>query len=263
LHELIKRAKQSTLLIRPGVVLTIPLGLTSVERKAVNEFIGDLGARETHLVYEPVASAVGGGLPVDLPAASMVVNIGGGSISAVVIAIGGLVKYNSARIGSNAIDTAIIRYLRDHHNFYVGRQTAEWVKINFAEAVKQSRDRKFDIRGQDLANGIPKTLSVSLSEIRNAIQKPVTNIVKVIQQLLESVPPELSGDLVDRGMLLTGGGSLLKGLDAYITKLTGVTVMIAKNAQTAAVEGAGRMLDDFKLYRKFFVDENEPDSRRG
>jgi len=257
LQEFIKRTKRSTILIRPGVVLTIPMGLTSVERKAVHEFIGELGAREIHLVYEPFAAAIGAGLPVDVPKASMLVNIGGGSISAVVISISGIVNQASERIGSRAVDNVIIRYLRDRHNFYIGGQTAEWIKINFALAKKITRDKKFFIRGQDLKNGIPKTLTISTDEIREAVKKPLKDMLRVIQHLLENVPPELSGDLVDRGMTLTGGGALLQGSDGLITDATGIKVRIAPNAQTAAVEGSGRMLNDFKYYSKFFVENIE------
>ncbi len=257
IQEFIKRAKRSTILIRPGVVMTIPMGLTSVERKAVQEFVGALGAREIHLVYESFAAAIGGGLPVDVPKASMLVNVGGGSVSAVVISISGIVTHESRRVGSNAIDHAIVRYLREEHNFFIGSQTAEWIKINFGQAKKTGRDHKFKVRGQDLANGIPTTLPVSTAEIREAIHKPVNDMLKVIQHMLENVPPELSGDLVDRGMLLTGGGALLAGLDELITDATGIRVRIAPNTMTAAVEGAGRMLDDFKQYGKFFIDNVE------
>ncbi len=257
IQEFIKYAKRTTILIRPGVILTIPMGLTSVERKAVHEFIGELGARETHLVFEAFAAAIGAGLPVDVPKASMLVNVGGGSISAVVISISGIVSQSSARVGSNAIDIAIIRYLRDQHNFYIGGQTAEWIKINYAQAKKTGRDSHITVRGQDLANSIPKTMTISTAEIRSAVQKPVQDMIKVIQRLLENVPPELSGDLVDRGMTLSGGGALLTGLSELITDTTGIKVRIAPNAQTAAVEGAGRMLDDFKYYAKFFVDSTE------
>lgn len=257
IQEFIKYAKRSTILIRPGVIMTIPMGLTSVERKAVHEFISELGARETHLVLEPFAAAIGAGLPVDVPKASMLVNVGGGSISAVVISISGIVTQASTRVGSATIDHAIIRYLRDQHNFYVGGQTAEWIKVNYAQAKKTGRDNQITVRGQDLANGIPKTLTVSTAEIREAAAKPVFDMLKVIQRILESVPPELSGDLVDRGMTLTGGGALLKGFDQLITDTTGIKVRIAPNAMTAAVEGSGRMLDDFKQYTKFFVDSME------
>jgi rod shape-determining protein MreB and related proteins len=253
IREFIRYAKQSTILIRPGIILTIQLGLTSVERKAVQEFVGVLGARDVNLVYEPFAAAVGAGLPVDVPKASMLVNIGGGATSAVVISISGIVSQASRRTGSKAIDTSIIRYLRDSHSFLIGGQTAEWIKINFAQARKIKRDKRFMVRGQDIALGVPKTISISTAEIREAIEKPVNDILKVIQQLLEHVPPELSGDLVDRGMTLTGGGALLHGFDQLITDMTGIKVRIAPNAQTAAVEGSGRMLDDFKFYNKFFV----------
>ena len=184
LQEFIKRTKRSTILIRPGVVLTIPMGLTSVERKAVHEFIGELGAREIHLVYEPFAAAIGAGLPVDVPKASMLVNIGGGSISAVVISISGIVNQASERIGSKAVDNAIIRYLRDRHNFNIGGQTAEWIKINFAQAKKTTRDKKFFIRGQDLKNRIPKTLTIGTDEISEAVRKPLKDMLRVIQHLL-------------------------------------------------------------------------------
>ncbi len=259
-QEYIRRAKRSTILIRPGVVLTIPLGLTSVERKAVQEFIADLGARETHLVFEPFAAAVGAGLPVDIPKASMLVNIGGGSTSAVVISMSGIVSQASRRIGSTDVDRAIARYLRDTHSFSVGDQTAEWIKINHAYAAKETRDHQITIRGQDITRGIPQLLTVSTREIREAVDKPISDMLGVVRRLLEVVPPELSGDLVDRGMILTGGGALLKGIDKYLSEATGVPVRIAPNALTASVEGAGRMLNDMKMYRKFFVGETDSES---
>ncbi len=257
IQEFIKLAKKFTILIRPGVILTIPLVLTSVEKKAVQEFIMELGARETYLIYEPFAAAVGAGLPVDVPKASMLVNIGGGSTSAIVISLSGIVTHNSERIGSGRIDNFIIRYLRDKHNFYIGHQTAEWVKINFAQATKIGRDNMFQIRGQDLVSSIPRMLSISTAEIREAINKPVKDMLRIILNLLEKVPPELSGDLVDRGMTLTGGGALLKGFDKLVTEHTGIKVRISPNAQTAAIEGAGRILGDLKFYNKYFVDDVE------
>ncbi len=256
-NEFIRIAKRSTILIRPGVVLTIPPKLTNVERRAVQEFVKELGAREIHLVYEPLAAAIGAGLPVDIPSASMIVSIGAGSISAAVISISGIVCLASERFGGNSVDTAIIRHLRERHNFSIGNQTAEWIKINYGNVVKTGRDRRFDIRGQDLARSIPRMLTVSTAEIREAISRPIVGMIKVLMSLLEKVPPELSGDLVDRGMTLTGGGSLLEGLGTLITTHTGVRTRIAPNALTAAVEGAGRMLEDFTLYRKFFVEAIE------
>ena len=256
-QEFIKRAKKTILLLRPGVVLTIQPSLTSVEKRAFNEFVKELGAREVHLVYEPLAAAIGAGLPVDVPKASMVVNMGGGSITAIVMSISGIVAMASERIGGKDIDAVILRYLRDQHNFYIGTQMSEWIKINFGQAMKIQRDRRFTVRGQDIALGIPHTRTISTKEIREAIAKPVSRMLKVILDLLEKVPPELSGDLVDRGMTLTGGGAYLKGFDRLITKRTGIKVQIAPNARTATIEGAGRMLDDFDIYRRFFVDDAE------
>lgn len=255
--EFIRVAKRSAILIRPGVVLTIPPKLTNVEKRAVGEFVRELGAREVHLVYEPLAAAVGSGLPVDIPSASMVVNIGAGTISAAVIAISGIVALATERLGSQTIDSAIVRHLREYHNFFIGNQTAEWVKINFGQAYKTTRDRRFEVRGQDLSRSVPKILTIGTAEVREAIAKPVGDMVKVVLRLLERVPPELSGDLVDRGMTLTGGGALLEGFDHLLREHTGIPVRIAPNALTAAVEGAGRMLDDFDLYRKFFVESLE------
>ena len=252
--EFIKLAKKSTILIRPGVVLTIPPALTSVEKRAFTEFVKDLGAREVNLVYEPLAAAIGAGLPVDMPKASMLVSMGGGSISAIVVSISGIVAMSSERIGGKVLDRYIVRYLREKHNFVIGDQTAEWIKINFGQAMKFERDKRFMIRGQDLTQGIPKTLSINNAEIREAIEKPVNDLLKVILNLLEKVPPELAGDLVDRGMTLTGGGAYLKGFDKLITERTGVKVRIASNAYTATIEGAGRMLNDLNLYKRFFVE---------
>ncbi len=255
IQEYIRRVKRSALLIRPGIVLSVPPGLTSVEKRAFREFVKDLGAHEIHLVYEPLAAAIGAGLPVDVPMASMIVNIGGGSISAIVISISGIVEMNAARVGGKVIDQHIVRYLKDKHNFLIGDQTAEWIKINFGQALKIERDRRFEVRGQDMAQGIPHTLNVGTGEIRDAIAKPVNRILRVILDLLERVPPELSGDLVDRGMTLTGGGAFLKGIDRLITERTGIKVHIAPNAITATVNGAGRMLDDFSLYKRFFIED--------
>ena len=255
--EFIKLAKRSTILIRPGVVLTIQPALTSVEKRAFTEFIKDIGARDVNLVYEPLAAAIGAGLPVDVPKASMVVNLGGGSISAIVISISGIVAMASEKVGGKVLDHYIVRYLRDMHNFVIGDQTAEWIKMNFGQAMKFERDKRFVIRGQDLSQGIPKTLTISTAEIREAIEKPVNDSLKIILNLLEKVPPELSGDLVDRGMTLTGGGAFLMGFDRLITERTGIKVQIASNACTATVEGAGRMLNDFNLYKRFFVDHTE------
>jgi rod shape-determining protein MreB and related proteins len=262
-NEFIRIAKRSAILIRPGVVLTIPPKLTNVERRAVREFVKELGAREIHLVYEPLAAAIGAGLPVDIPSASMIVSIGAGSVSAAVISISGIVCISSARAGGYAIDTAIARSLRERHNFSIGNQTAEWIKVTYGQAVKTGRDRRFEIRGQDLSRGIPTLLTVSTAEIRWAIARPVEDMMKVIMSLLEKVPPELSGDLVDRGMILTGGGALLEGLPPLITARTGIGVRIAPNALTAAAEGAGRMLDDFSLYKKFFVEAIEETENAG
>ncbi len=253
-NEFIRIAKRSAILIRPGVIITVPPKLTPVEKRAVREFIKDLGAREIHLVYEPMAAAIGVGMPVDIPSASMVVNIGAGSVSTAIISTGGIVAMASERSGGNAIDSAIVRYLRDRHNFSIGNQTAEWVKIHFGQALKTERDRRIEIRGQDLSRSIPGILTIGTAEIREAISRPVEEIVRVTLRLLERVPPELSADLVDRGMTLTGGGAHLSGLDLLIRERTGIPVRVAPNALTAAVEGAGRMLENFSLYRKFFVE---------
>ena len=253
--EFMRQAKRSTILIRPGVLLTIQPGLTSLEKRAFLDFIKELGAREVHLVYQPLAAAIGAGLPVDVPRASMVVNIGGGSITAIVISLSGIVAMASDKVGGKQIDNHIIRYLRENHNFCIGEQTAEWIKINYGQAMKVGRDSKIDIRGQDIIMGVPDTLSISTAEIREAISKPITKMLNVIRDLLERVPPELSADLVDRGMTLTGGGSLLTGLDRLITEKTGLTAKIAPNALTATIEGAGRMLADFNSFSRFFVQD--------
>jgi rod shape-determining protein MreB and related proteins len=194
---------------------------------------------------------------VDIPSASMLVNIGAGSISAVVISLGGIVSATAQRIGGITIDTAIIRHFREKHNFLIGCQTAEWVKIHYGQASKILKDKRFQIRGQDLAQGVPRILTTSTEELREAVAKPVEDLVKVIMHLLEKVPPELSSDLVDRGMTLAGGGAFLTGLDELIRMRTGIKTMTAPNARTAAVEGIGRMLDDFGSYCKFFADDSE------
>ena len=173
-------------------------------------------------------------------------SLGGGSVSAIVISISGIVAISSERIGGKVMDHYIVRYLRDKHNFVIGDQTAEWIKINFGQAMKINRDVKFKIRGQDIKQGIPHSISINTAEIREAIAKPVSSMLKVILDLLENVPPELSGDLVNRGMTLTGGGAFLKAFDKLISEKTGIKVRIAHNALTATIEGAGRMLNDLQ-----------------
>ncbi len=254
-QELIKFAKRSTILIRPGVLLTIQPGLTSVEKRAFMEFIRELGARELHLVYAPLAAAIGAGLPVDVPKANMLVNVGGGTTSAIIISLSGIVSMVSDRVGGKTIDSYIQRYIRDNHNFSIGEQMAEWIKINFGQAMKIGRGKRFMIRGLDVAQGIPQTLLVSTAEISEAIAKPVHRMLKVVLDLLEEVPPELSGDLVDRGMNLTGGGAYLQGFDKLISEHTGIKVHIPPKAQEATIEGAGRMLNDFTQFSRFFVDD--------
>ena len=253
LNEFLRIARRSIMLIRPSLIITIPMGITEVEKRAVVQLGKGLGAREIFLVYKIVAAAIGAGLPVDIPGASMIVNVGGSTTSIAVISLSGIVEEVSVRMGGKQIDQAIIRHFREEHNFLIGEQTSEWLKINYGSAIPKKSTRQMKIRGQDISLGIPRTFKVSVNEIQRAMARSVHVVLNCILQLLEKLPPELSSDLLDRGCTLTGGGSLLNNLGKLIEQNTGLHASLAPDAPTAAVEGIGQMLDDFSRYSKFFV----------
>jgi rod shape-determining protein MreB len=233
-------------------VISIPSGITPVEKRAVKESAESAGAREVYLIEEPMAAAIGVGLPITEPSGNMIVDIGGGTTEVAVISLSGIVYCNSVRIAGDRIDEAIIQYIKRKYNLLIGERTAELVKITIGSAYPVENEQEIDmeIKGRDLVGGIPKTLEISSKDIREAIAEPVNAIVDSVRLALERTPPELAADIVDKGIVLSGGGALLKNLDLLIKEVTRLPVIVADNPLTAVVEGAGRVLDEMKLLRE-------------
>jgi rod shape-determining protein MreB and related proteins len=237
---------------RPRIVISIPSGITPVEKRAVKESAESAGAREVYLIEEPMAAAIGVGLPITEPSGNMVVDIGGGTTEVAVISLAGIVYCNSVRIAGDKIDEAIIQYIKRKYNLLIGERTGEMIKIEIGSAYPfpNEQEMSMEIKGRDLVGGIPKTLEVSSKDIREAIAEPVNAIVDSVRIALERTPPELAADIVDKGIVLSGGGALLRNLDLLIREVTRLPVIVAENPTTAVVEGAGRVLDEVTLLKE-------------
>jgi rod shape-determining protein MreB and related proteins len=237
-------------LFKPIVMVSVPYGVTSVEKRAVREAVLAAGAREAYLIWEPLAAAIGAGLPVGTPAGDMVVNIGGGITEAAVLTMNNIVRAESGRVGGLRQDDAIISYIRRKYNLSIGQPTAESVKIQVGAAVDIVEEMSMEIQGRDNVSGLPRTISVSTGEVVEALAEPLAMIAGVVKSVLGNTPPELASDIIDRGIVLTGGGALLRGLDQYLTRETGVPVYRADNAMIAVATGAGRALEDPAILRR-------------
>jgi rod shape-determining protein MreB len=248
LTHFIRKARRFKRLWSPRVVIGVPSEITPVERRAVQEACAKTS--EVHLVQQPVMAAVGAGLPIAEPVGNMIVDIGGGTTDVAVISMAGIVYAHSVRVAGNAMDEMIIDHVRRRHNLLIGERTAEEIKIEIGSAFPLANEMRIEVQGRDLVRGIPGRATVTDSEIREALSGCVASIVSAIRLALENTPPELSGDICDRGMVLAGGGALLKNLDARIHKETGVPVLIADDPLLSVVTGAGKMLDDFGLLRR-------------
>ncbi len=236
-------------LFKPTVGISVPYGVTSVERRAVHEAAIQAGAREALLIPEPLAAAVGAGLPVNTPAGNMVLGLGGGISQAGVVAMNGIVVADSVRVGGGRLDEAIINYVRRKYNLVIGMPTAESVKIQIGAAVDLPQEMTMEIQGRDQVGGLPRTITISTGEVVEAIQEPLVEIAQVMRTVLERTPPELASDIIDRGIMLTGGGALLRGIDQYLTQHTGVPAYRAENPIVATAVGAGRALNNLALLR--------------
>jgi len=243
LRYFIKKVHSRRVLVRPAMVVAIPSGITEVEKRAVRDSAEKAGARSVDLIEEPKAAAVGAGLPVEDPAGNMIVDIGGGTTEFAVISLGGIVYSQSIRIAGDEMDEAIIDYLGKTYNLMIGERTAEEIKIRIGSAYSLDEELSMDVRGRDLISGLPKTITVTSVEIREALQGPVRAIVDGSKSTLEHTPPELAADLIDRGIVMAGGGALLRGLDKLIAEETGLPVHIADDPLTAVVLGTGKTLD--------------------
>ena len=237
----------------PEVMLSVPYGVTSVEKRAVHEAAVRAGAREAYLLPEPLLAALGAGLPISTPAGNMVFNLGGGASEAAVLAMNGIVVANSVRMGGMRLDEAIINYVRRKYSLVIGDATAESIKIQIGAAVDIGQELSMEIQGRDQVGGLPRTITVTTSEVVEAIAEPLATIVGAAQAVLEKTPPELASDIIDRGVVLTGGGALLRGIDQYITRKVGVPAYRAEHPGVATAVGAGRALEDLAFLRRTLV----------
>jgi len=235
----------------PRIVISVPSGITSVERRAVKETALKAGARVVRLVEEPMAAAIGVGLPVEEPCGSFILDIGGGTTEMAVISLGGIVLTKSLRIAGNEMDEAIIEYLKKKYNLLIGERTAEEIKMKIGSAYPLEEELTMEVNGRSLVEGLPKMVRVNSEEIRDALKDTLTVIVNAVRDLLEETPPELSSDLIERGLVIAGGGALLKGIDKLISQETKLPVIIADDPLTAVVRGTGKMLEEEKYFREF------------
>ncbi len=235
---------------RPRVVIAVPSGITEVEKRAVKESALHAGAREVYLIEEPMAAAIGCGLPVQDAAGNMIIDIGGGTTEVALISLSGIVFSRSVRVAGDELDEAIIQYMKRAYNLMIGERTAEDIKIKIGSAYPIEKETTMEVKGRDLVAGLPKTLSITSQEVREALLEPISTIVDNVRVTLERCPPELSADLVDRGLVLAGGGALLRGLDKLLSEETGLPVHVAEDPLSAVAEGTGRALSEMKFLRQ-------------
>jgi rod shape-determining protein MreB len=258
LRYFIQKVHRRTHLAKPRLVVAVPSGITGVEQSAVKEAGHQAGARRVYIIEEPMAAAIGAGLPIHEPTGNMVVDIGGGTTEVAVISLGGIVTSQSIRIGGDELDQAIITFGKKEYSLMLGERTAEEIKMTLGSAFPAEDEPHAEIRGRDLVSGLPKTVVISSAEIRRAIEEPVNLIIDAVKNTLDKCPPELAGDVMDRGIALTGGGALLRGLESRIREETGMPVEVADNPLDSVVLGTGKCVEDFETLRQVLV----PDTRR-
>jgi rod shape-determining protein MreB len=237
----------------PTVMISVPAGVTSVEKRAVKDAALKAGAKEAFLIEEPLAAAIGANVPIQGPSGNMIIDIGGGTSEIAVIALGGIVVSTSLRVGGNRFDEAITSYIRKKYNLMIGERTAEEVKITIGTALPLERELSMEVRGRDLIAGLPRTIPVTSSEVMEAMEQPLQQLVVAVRQVLEQTPPELSSDIIDKGMVMSGGGSLLRNIDKLLTQVTGVPAHVAENALDCVALGTGEALRHYDFFRKSLV----------
>ena len=257
LQIFIKKVFNNSILARPRVIICIPSGVTAVERRAVKEASYKAGAKRVSIIEEPMAAAIGAGLPVVEATGSMVVDIGGGTSEVAVISLGGIVAARSVRVGGDELDSYIIQYIKKKYNLLIGERTAEDIKIGIGSAYPFEGEASMDIKGRDLMDGLPKNISVTSEEVREALADPLSMILDAIRVTLEKTPPELSADIIDHGITLTGGGALLRGLDQLVSNETGMPVHIAENPLDCVALGTGKVLDDIDRLHELLADDDK------
>jgi rod shape-determining protein MreB and related proteins len=253
LRYFIRKVHDRKSMVRPRIVICVPSGITQVEKRAVKESAESAGAREVYLIEEPMAAAIGAGLPITEASGNMIVDIGGGTTEVAVISLAGIVYANSVRVGGDKMDEAIVQYIKRKYNLLIGDRTAESIKIGIGEAYPSEQRRFFEVKGRDLVSGIPKTQEINSDEMREALSEPINAIVEAVRNALERTPPELAADIVDKGIVLAGGGALLKNLDILLREETGLPVVIAEDPLSCVVLGSGKVLDEINLLRQVAI----------
>ena len=249
----IRKVHNRKTLVRPRVVIGVPSGITQVEKRAVRDSAASAGAREVYLMEEPMAAAIGVGLPIASPIGNMIVDIGGGTTEVAVISLSGIVYSRSVRVAGDEMDEAIINYIKRKYNLLIGERTSEEIKIKIGSAYPMEEKQEMEIKGRDLVAGIPKVLIINDEEIREALAEPVSTIVETVKIALERTPPELAADIVDRGIVMAGGCSMLKGLDLLLREETGLPIILAEDPLSAVALGTGKALDELELLKKVSI----------
>ncbi|ORJ62989.1 rod shape-determining protein [Geothermobacter hydrogeniphilus] len=253
LRYFIQKVHNRKALVRPRIVICVPSGITQVEKRAVKESAESAGAREVYLIEEPMAAAIGAGLPITEASGNMIVDIGGGTTEVAVISLSGIVYAKSVRVGGDKLDEAIVQHMKRKYNLLIGERTAEQIKIEIGSAYAGDDNPSMEVKGRDLVSGIPKTLEITASEVREAISEPVNAIVEAVRIALERTPPELAADIVDKGIVLAGGGAMLRNLDNLLREETGLPVVQAEDPLSSVVLGSGKVLDELDLLRRVTV----------
>lgn len=254
LRHFIAKAHKSRRLVRPRIMICVPTGITQVEKRAVKESAQSAGAREVYLIEEPMAAAIGADLPIQEPISNMVVDIGGGTTEVAVISLAGIVYSRSVRVGGDKMDEAIMTHVKRKYNMLIGETTAEDIKIKIASAYKLDPEQQLEVKGRDLVTGIPQNIVITSEEVRKAISEQVESIVQAVRIALEQTPPELAADIVDRGIVLTGGGALLKGLDQLLREETSLPITVVDDPLSTVVMGTGKALDNINILKEVCID---------
>lgn len=253
LRHFITKSHNRSAFVRPRIVVGVPSGITGVEKRAVLDAAMHAGAREAYLVEEPMAAAIGANLPVSEAQGSMIVDIGGGTTEVAVLALGGIVVSKSIRVAGDEMDEAIIAHCRKNYNLLIGERTAEQIKIDIGSAYPLAEERTIEVRGRDLVTGLPKTLTLTSSEVRDALADPVTTVVDAVRMTLEKTPPELAADIMDRGIVMAGGGSLLRGLDKHLAQETDMSVYVVDDPISCVAYGTGKILEEIDTLKKVLI----------
>lgn len=253
IRHFIQQVHNRKTLVRPRVIIAVPSGITQVEKRAVRDSAESAGSREVYLIEEPMAAAIGVGLPIQSPSGNMIVDIGGGTTEVAVISMSGIVYSKSVRVAGDEMDEAVLNYIKRKYNLLIGERTAEEIKMQIGSAYPLEKRKTMEVKGRDLVAGIPKTLLISDEEIREALGEPFSTIVEAVKTALERTPPELAADIVDKGIIIAGGGSMIPGLDQLLREETGLPITLAENPLNAVVQGTGMVLEEIELLKKVSI----------